>query len=285
MTPIAYRQQKSMFKMQAMQPQLKKIQDRYKDAMSDPELQRKMNMEIQKVYSDNDYNALAGCLPLLIQLPIFYGLYRVMQNPYAFIDGIGDIYNQISTIVLNTAGSNSKVLDLVSQFSTLGGLSNGDTVNTELFNRILNILSPEQVKQLMEAVGSSDLNTLYSSKVAIESFLGLDLTETVGLSLSVKLIIPVLSGLTTFLTSWLMQRKNKPTDAAMIQQQRIMNIVMPLMMAWITTSLPGGIGIYWITSNLFQVIQQVVLNRHFEKHPELVKVVESKLPKTEKKSR
>jgi YidC/Oxa1 family membrane protein insertase len=82
-----------------------------------------------------------------------------------------------------------------------------------------------------------------------------------------------------------MQRKNKPTDAAMIQQQRIMNIVMPLMMAWITTSLPGGIGIYWITSNLFQVIQQVVLNRHFEKHPELVKVVESKLPKTEKKSR
>ena len=44
MTPIAYHQQKSMFKMQALQPEMKKIQEKYKGAMSDPELQRKMNM-------------------------------------------------------------------------------------------------------------------------------------------------------------------------------------------------------------------------------------------------
>lgn len=279
LTPMAYKQQKSMFKMQALQPQIKKIQDKYKDSMSDPELQRKMQIEIQKVYSDNDYNALSGCLPLFIQLPIFYGLYRVMQNPYAFIDNIGDVYNSISTIVLNAANSNSNVLKLVSEFAALGGLTNGAEVNIELFNRILNILSPEQVSQLRDAVASADFNSLYAQKVAIESFLGLNLTETVGLSLSPKLIIPVLSGATTFLTSWLMQRKNTATDPAMQQQQKIMNIVMPLMMAWITTSLPGGIGVYWITSNLFQLLQQVILNKHFSNHPELTKVVESKLPK------
>ena len=88
--------------------------------------------------------------------------------------------------------------------------------------------------------------------------MGLNLTETVGLSLSPRLIIPILSGGTTWLSSWLMSRKNKPTDPAMVTQQRIMSITMPLMMAWITTSLPGGIGVYWITSNLCMIIQSVL---------------------------
>ena len=101
MTPIAYHQQKSMFKMQALQPEMKKIQEKYKGAMSDPELQRKMNMEMQKLYADNNYNQLAGCLPMLIQLPIFLGLYHVMQNPFKYIDIINTVYSQISDMLLS----------------------------------------------------------------------------------------------------------------------------------------------------------------------------------------
>ena len=111
MTPIAYHQQKSMFKMQALQPEMKKIQEKYKGAMSDPELQRKMNMEMQKLYADNNYNQLAGCLPMLIQLPIFLGLYHVMQNPFKYID----IINKDMTLhlsdnnVFNCRGNLSKL--------------------------------------------------------------------------------------------------------------------------------------------------------------------------------
>ena len=134
-----------------------------------------------------------------------------------------------------------------------------------VFNRIINILDPVEVDQLKTAIASADFDTAYAAKNSIEYFMGLNLTETVGMSLSPKLIIPILSGLTTFLSSWLMTKKNKPTDPAMKSQQRVMNITMPLIMAWITMSLPGGIGVYWIVSNIFQLCQQFFLNKHFEK--------------------
>lgn len=265
MIPLSYKQQKSMFKMQALAPELKKIQSKYKDSMSDPEIQRKMQMETQKLYSENNVSPFSGCLPMIIQLPIFFGLYHVMQNPFKYIEVINQVYSQLSTIVLTAAQSNSTVLELVKHFGELGSVTAGTSIDVNLFNRIINILGPEEVGQLKTAIASVDFDTVCQSKDAIEYFMGLNLTETVGFALTPKLIIPILSGLTTFLSSWLMTKRNVPTDPAMKSQQRIMNITMPLMMAWITTSLPGGIGIYWIVSNLFQLCQQFFLNKHFEK--------------------
>ncbi len=265
MIPLSYKQQKSMFKMQALAPELKKIQAKYKDSMSDPEIQRKMQMETQKLYSENNVSPFSGCLPMIIQLPIFFGLYHVMQNPFKYIEVINQVYSQLSTIVLTAAQSNSTVLELVKHFGELASVPVGTSIDVNLFNRIINILGPEEVGQLKTAIASVDFDTVCQSKDAIEYFMGLNLTETVGFALTPKLIIPILSGLTTFLSSWLMTKRNVPTDPAMKSQQRIMNITMPLMMAWITTSLPGGIGIYWIVSNIFQLCQQFFLNKHFEK--------------------
>lgn len=263
--PLSYKQQKSMFKMQALSPQLKKIQEKYKDASSDPEIQRKMQMETQKLYSDNNVSPFSGCLPLIIQLPIFFGLYHVMQNPFKYIDVINNVYTQISTIVLTAAQDNTSVLELVKTFGSLGSVPDGTSIDVSLFNRIINILGPDEIGQLKTAIASADFDSVCATKNSIEYFLGLNLTETVGYALTPKLIIPILSGVTTFLSSWLMTKRNTATDPAMKSQQRIMNITMPLMMAWITISLPGGIGVYWIVSNLFQLCQQFFLNKHFEK--------------------
>lgn len=265
MIPLSYKQQKSMFKMQALSPELKKIQEKYKGSTTDPEIQRKMQMETQRLYSENNVSPFSGCLPMLIQLPIFLGLYHVMQNPFKYIEIINQVYTQLSTIVLTAAQSDSTVLELVRSFGQFGSVPDGTTIDVNLFNRIINILDPAEVDQLRTAIASADFDTAYATKNSIEYFLGLNLTETVGFSLTPKLIIPILSGVTTFLSSWLMTKKNKTTDPAMKSQQRIMNITMPLMMAWITMSLPGGIGVYWIVSNIFQLCQQFFLNRHFEK--------------------
>lgn len=265
MIPLSYKQQKSMFKMQALSPELKRIQGKYKDSMSDPEVQRKMQMETQKLYSENNVSPFSGCLPMIIQLPIFLGLYHVMQNPFKYVEVINQVYTQLSTLVLSAAQSNSTVLELIRSFGELGSIPDGTSIDVNLFNRIINILGPSEIGQLKTAIASADFDAVCASKNSIEFFLGLNLTETVGFALSPKLIIPILSGLSTFLSSWLMTKRNVSTDPAMKSQQRIMNITMPLMMAWITTSLPGGIGIYWIVSNLFQLCQQFFLNKHFEK--------------------
>lgn len=266
MIPLSYKQQKSMFKMQALSPELKKIQEKYKGATSDPELQRKMQMETQKLYSENNVSPFSGCLPMLIQLPIFFGLYHVMQNPFKYIDVINDVYTQLSTMVLTAAQTNTTVLDLVREFGQNANIPGNIGIDASIFNRIINILGPEEMSQLKEAIPTEAFKNICANKDAVDMFLGLNLTETVGLwPITPKTIIPVLSGVTTFLSSWLMTKKNVPTDPAMKSQQRIMNITMPLMMMWITSSLPGGIGIYWITSNVFQLCQQFFLNRHFEK--------------------
>ncbi len=70
--PIAQKQFASMAQMKAVQPKMKAIQERYKDD------KQKQQQEIMKLYKDEKVNPLAGCLPLLIQIPIFFALYKVL---------------------------------------------------------------------------------------------------------------------------------------------------------------------------------------------------------------
>jgi len=73
--PLNKKQIESTTKMQAVQPAAKKLQEKYRNA--DP---ARLNMEIQKLYQDNQVDPLAGCLPSLAQIPIFIGLYRSVLN-------------------------------------------------------------------------------------------------------------------------------------------------------------------------------------------------------------
>lgn len=70
--PIAQKQFSSMAQMKAVQPKMKAIQERYKDD------KQQQQQEIMKLYKDEGVNPLAGCLPLLIQIPIFFALYKVL---------------------------------------------------------------------------------------------------------------------------------------------------------------------------------------------------------------
>ena len=73
MFPIAQKQFASMAAMKAVQPKMKAIQERHKDD------KQKQQQEIMKLYKDEGVNPLAGCLPLLLQIPIFFGLYKVLM--------------------------------------------------------------------------------------------------------------------------------------------------------------------------------------------------------------
>lgn len=73
--PLNTAQTRSMKKMQELQPKIKALQDRYK---GDPQ---KMQEQLMKFYSENKFNPLAGCLPMLVQLPIFIGLYGMLVSP------------------------------------------------------------------------------------------------------------------------------------------------------------------------------------------------------------
>ena len=71
--PIAQKQFASMAQMRAVQPKMKKIQERFKDD------KQKQQQEIMKLYKDEKVNPLAGCLPIFLQIPIFFALYKVLM--------------------------------------------------------------------------------------------------------------------------------------------------------------------------------------------------------------
>jgi YidC/Oxa1 family membrane protein insertase len=77
--PLYSMQLKSNEQMQAVQPKVKEIQTKYKD---NPE---KMNEKLQELYTENKIRPAMGCLPLLIQLPIIWGLFGLLRNPMNYI--------------------------------------------------------------------------------------------------------------------------------------------------------------------------------------------------------
>jgi len=76
--PLTYSSTKSMSKMQDLQPKIKALRAKYKKAKQDIGQRRKMNEEIMKLYKEHGVNPAGGCLPMLIQLPIFWGFFRLL---------------------------------------------------------------------------------------------------------------------------------------------------------------------------------------------------------------
>ena len=106
--PLNASQQRSMRMMQTLQPKLKAIQDRYK---SNPQVMQQKMMEF---YKEHNFNPMGGCLPLLIQMPIFILLYSALMNP-AFIQVAGNskflFINRLDTTLRASAGiSNDGVM-------------------------------------------------------------------------------------------------------------------------------------------------------------------------------
>jgi len=78
--PLNNKQIKSAKKMQVLQPEMKKIQNKYKDD------KEKQNRAVQEFMKENNMNPLAGCLPLLVQFPVLIGVFRLLREPDLFLD-------------------------------------------------------------------------------------------------------------------------------------------------------------------------------------------------------
>ena len=102
MFPVAQKQFTSMAQMRAVQPKMKALQERYKDDRA------QLQQQMAKLYKDEKVNPLAGCLPIFIQIPIFFALYKVLRlaiemrhQPFAYIK---DLSAQDPATILNLFG-------------------------------------------------------------------------------------------------------------------------------------------------------------------------------------
>lgn len=277
MLPLAIKQQKSMVKMQLIQPEVQKIQDKYKDKKNDPEVQRKIQQETQALYQKHGVSLFGGCIPLLIQMPIFFALSYMMNNAYIYINKLGALYENLAFTITQIPNWDSTLAQIASP-----KVVKGVELNFNLIADVEKVLNKftDADWSLMLANAPTDVIDSVTNQLAnlhsVQWFYGIDLTVASGW-LWPGILIPILTAVTTALSSYTMQINNSTQNAQAKQQQRIMMIVMPIFMGFTTASISAGVGLYWITSSTFQILQQLIINKRAvaQSHDTTIEVIEA----------
>ncbi len=127
--PLTWKQTKSMLALQRLQPEMKKLQEKYKND------KEKLGQEMMKFYKENKVNPLSGCLPLILQLPVFIALYEVLRK-YVITPPImlvGNVFTSGSAISkLLPAGANTSYFFSKTGFLWIKNLSDS-TITADPF--------------------------------------------------------------------------------------------------------------------------------------------------------
>jgi YidC/Oxa1 family membrane protein insertase len=189
--PLTLKQTKSMRRLQLLAPEIKAIQQKYKDD------KQRQQQEMMRFYQENKVNPLASCLPLLFQLPFFFALYYMLRT-----DLRHDICGQTAVVCSKATAA---------QFASVG------------------------------AVPGS------------EKFLFIpDLTAAAtGATLVALIVLYVGSQLASGLLS----------AATMDRNQRLLMLGLPIFFVAIVIRFPAGLLVYWITTNCWTIVQQLIVRR------------------------
>lgn len=262
--PLTIKSQKAMKKQQKIQPVIMELQEKYKND------QEKLQTEMMKIYRENDISMTGGCLPMLIQMPILIGLYQVIQKPLSYLMHVD----------FNAADAINKVIDLQKRIME-AGVNIGNLKSATMENLA-------NTSQIQLAKWSETLNGASDPWVINFNFLGMDLSNAPliavqsilhgdfsDMSTVLLILIPIVAIASTWFVSkqsqMMSQAKNdkeekkKQQDDPAAQMNKSMMMMMPIMTGFFTFTLPSGLGIYWIISNVMQIIQQFCLNKYFDK--------------------
>ena len=295
MMPLTIKQQRFTRMSSLINPEIQKIQKKYKGKTDTASVNR-MQAETQAVYAKYGSSPTAGCLPLLIQLPILFALYRVIYNIPAYVDVIGNLYRTIAVPIQATSGGADIMNQLMTDLSIRVSNFNFDDINKII--DALNYVKSTGWDTLVQAfVSNPDVGTAVGAvKDTIISMNqlpgGLNIIDApVQLNAGIAgffpgIIIPVLAGVTQFISTKVTQPKQKDTDVeenSMMASMKMMNVTMPLISVFFCLTLPAGIGVYWIASAVFRTLSIVIANRYFDSK-DLDILIEENKKKAAKKS-
>lgn len=224
MAPVTVRQTKSMLAMQQLQPEVKRLREKYgkdRDAM---------NQEMMALYQANGVNPLGGCLPILIQMPIFLVLFQIIRGLTRRTSDLGLAVGE-------------------------GALRDGTGI-TEFPQRHFN---PDYLST------SSNFYQDLSVTTEMKSF-GLDLSQSASSALGESVVtgLPyLLLVIGVGVTTWLQQKQiqGRSKNASINPQQQALMKILPFMLPVFSFGFPAALVVYWFVSNLFRVGQQVFITK------------------------
>ena len=277
MIPLTVKQQKWSKMSAVMNPEIQKIQKKYANK-KDQASMLKQQEELQIVYEKYGVSPTGGCLPMLIQMPILFALYPVIQNIPKYVDGVKAAYmpvvDQIMQVdgfqkIMETIGSVKPVL----MSATAYDYSKADTLVQVLYkfqDSTWNTLVDKMPS--IEAVVDATTKTMGH----LNNFLGINIGETpmtmltnslhpfsiVGIILAV--IIPIMAGLAQFISVKLQPQPAMDENNQMAASMKTMTYTMPLFSVFLGFTLPAGLGLYWAVSAVVRCVQQVAINKYLQ---------------------
>lgn len=227
--PLTLKQQKSMAAMQQVQPLMTEIQNKYKND------KEKQSAEMMKLYKQYNISPMSGCLPMLIQFPILFGLYAAIAKPLTYMLRL--TAEQI-TAIAQALNFNMPANSFIAEMSLAQQMS-----------------LPENLASIQALVPNAH---------AIDfNFWGLNLAQTPNYTVpSLIWILPVLAAGLSFLSSYIMQPKQNNNDEnPMASTSKMMLYLMPVMILWFGFSVPAGLSLYWVVNSALQILQYFTIDR------------------------
>ena len=239
--PLQLNQQKSMARMSAFQPMVAEIQKKYRDK---PEKQQEELMKLQ----EQGYKPTAGCMPMLVNFLVMFGVIEVVYRPLQRIFHIG-------ADALTAAGEALTAMGI--SFTTV-------TRDTNIIAQVIagestvsSCFTPDQVATITEFGQHMD-------------FFGIDLTRVPQYSLAAEnlplLIFPVLAIVTMFISTHISM---KASGQQMQGSMKLTMYMMPLMYLFFCFTVPCAFSLYYVVSNILMTVQSIIMKKIYD--PEKVK--------------
>ena len=232
--PFSIKQQKNQIKMAKLAPKIELIKAKYKGRTDQPTMQ-KMQQEIMEFQQREGYSPFAGCLPMLLQLPIIIFLYNIIRNPLSYICKVSA---ENITAIKEALGVDA-ALD---EIGLISAINNAPDVDLSAY---------------------IDVSTMPKF-----TMFGIDLAATPSFTnLSWIVLIPIFAAALTWLSMFLSRKwnGNSMTSAAQDAQtnasMKIMDLMMPLMTLFIAFNFSGMLGLYWIYQSILGIAQTFILSR------------------------
>ncbi len=279
--PLTIKQQKFTKMQSVMTPEIRKIQKKY-EGKRDQASMLKQQEEMNAVYDKYGTKMSSGCLPSLIQMLFLFGLYPVVQNIPRYVDKVHDVYIPLVEKIQSVAGSQA-IMEKIGEASPV--LMSPGSYDYSQANTLVEALYKfqdatwntlvDKIPQVESLVNSTrdqidNLNQFLGVNIGAHPWnLLMDALKDfsiIGIILAV--IIPVLAGLTQFLSVKLSQAGSSmmdDKDNPMAGSMKTMTYTMPLISVVFGFTLPAGLGLYWVASAAVRCVQQLAINKYLSK--------------------
>ena len=284
--PLTYKQQKFSVLTRKMQPELNAIQKKYKGKKDQTSMMAQQE-ETQMVYDKYGVSPMGSCVQMLIQMPILFALYRVFYNVPAYISSVKGIFTDVVNGIMATNGYADKMADLYKSANLKGVAFDASAKGTEMSNSIIDVLYKlsesgwdalaDSFPNLADVISTTsdnlrDINYLFMLNISDTplNLIKSAWADKLWVLLICAILVPVVSYLGQVINMKLMPTAdtgdsgNAQADQ-MAQQMKTMNRIMPLMTLFIAFTCPVGLVLYWTMGSVVRIVQQIFLNKHFEK--------------------